>query len=106
MTTNQMMLAILAIDPNASLKFSDMTNQWYLDLSCEISDGFFLTGPTEHRDTPEAAIVALFKRITEIPPKQCISVYCGSDKPRQHYRWQGFMWKPTHLSTEHHEGHR
>lgn len=86
--TNEQMLTILAIDPTANLLMSDFTAKWYMDSSCEISNGSgTTTGVTEHRDSPEAAITAVYNRLTEARhPKYIVSRHYGE---KRCYRWNG-----------------
>lgn len=74
MTTNDEMRAILALDPEAKLLFSDCTGQWYVSGRFEISDGAFITAPTEHRATPEQAISAMFERLFKLKPLERLVV--------------------------------
>jgi hypothetical protein len=84
---DRLMLIIKALDPNASVLFSEYTHQWYVSASIEIGDGSMLTGGAEHRNTPNEAVEAFYDRLTSINLDQyVVSKYRGH---RREWRWNG-----------------
>lgn len=51
------MLMIKSIDPHARLELSEYTGEWYVASHIWICDGVIESGITEHRPTPESAIL-------------------------------------------------
>lgn len=85
--TDREMLAILALDPDASLLFSTMTHLWYVSARVYISDGAIESGVTEHRETPQAAVAQFFTRLTSLSLDEWVnSTYKGK---RREWRWNG-----------------
>ena len=83
----QIMLILKALDPGASVKFSEWTGQWYVEASIEVGDGSVLTGGTEHRDSPDDAVRDYFARLTAISLDEYVATrYCGQ---RREWRWNG-----------------
>lgn len=86
-TTAQMILMIKALDPSASIVFSEYTAQWYVEARLEIGDGTILSGGSEHRSTPDEAVAAYFEHLTSTNLDQyVVSRYRGE---RREWRWNG-----------------
>lgn len=85
--THSKMLQILALDPDASLRLSPYTGQWYIAANIEIGDGAILSGVVEHRDLPHEAVDAFFGRVSHTGLNEyVVSTYCGQ---RREWSWNG-----------------
>ena len=58
----------------------------------EIGNGGTLTSVNGRGDAPEKAIDDLWKRLTELSPKEYIVLNAMSRDGRRHVRWNGYMW--------------
>lgn len=84
---DRLMLIIKALDPGASVLFSEYTHHWYVGASIEVGNGSVLTGGAEHRETPNEAVQAFFDRLTSIGlDEYIVSKYRGQ---RREWRWNG-----------------
>lgn len=91
MSATENMLLIKALAPSASLQLSTFTRKWYVDARIEISDGCMLSGVTEHRDTPDLAVLAFINTLMAIDSNQfdrCIVANAMVGERRQ-YVWNG-----------------
>lgn len=97
----RLMLTIKSIDPSARLDCSEYTQRWYVASRIEVTNGVFLSGVSEHRDTPEDAIDAFMGRLTSVPLRHAIVVNADRDN-RRHYRWNGagFTEEPVEWLSE------
>lgn len=87
MNRNEIMLHIKALDPRASLEFSEWTGQWYVSASVEIGDGGCLVGICEHRPTPDLALSAFLDAARGLDlDHYLVSRHYGE---RRHWRWNG-----------------
>lgn len=87
MSAVELMLIIKALDPGASVKYSEYTRQWYVESRLSVGNGTVLTGVAEHRGTPNDAIQAFFARLTDLT----LDEYVASDYHgrRREWRWNG-----------------
>jgi len=85
---NQTMLLIKSIDLRAHLEFSEWTKQWYVEARIDIGGDGLLSGGSEHRDTPQEAVVAYMERLCEIDLDHYLVTNAGGDA-RRHWRWNG-----------------
>ena len=81
------MLIIKALDPSASVAFSEYTNKWYVASRLEIGNGVTLTSPNEHRDSPEDAVLSYFAALTNLSAGEyVVSRYLAI---RREWTWNG-----------------
>lgn len=93
MTAYQKLAALTALDADTALVFSKYTGQVFVTMpNVEIGDGCVLSGFTEHRDTFEEAIDAVWQRLTTLPLEEHL-VYRAMSDQRKHFRWNGYMWQ-------------
>lgn len=85
------MLLIKSLDPKANLEFSEWTQKWFVAADIEISDGCIIGGITEHRDTPDQAVLAFLARLQGVDYGDLENVIVtNSLRPeRRHWRWNG-----------------
>lgn len=89
------MLLIQTLDPNAHIGFSDITGQWYVSAHIEIGGDGFLSGGTEHRDTPEDAVRAYLAHLTSIDlGRYLVTKFDGQ---RRHWRWNGAAFREEYV---------
>lgn len=87
MDTDEIMLVLQALDPNATVGYSSYTRQWYVQANISIGNGAILTGATEHRSTPGDAVAAFFNRVADLSlDEYVVSDYLGH---RREWRWNG-----------------
>lgn len=85
---NQNMLLIKSLDPGAKLAYSEYTDKFYVSSSIEISNGYILSGTTEHREGKEQAVNAFLDRLKNLKEDEFIVTrYKG--KYRREYKWNG-----------------
>ena len=89
------MLMIQSMTRDVAIRFSDVTQLWYVTSNIEIGDGSLLSSISEHADTPGRAVRMFFKRITNLEPNQFLVV--GSWGDRKHFTWNGaaFVGQPV-----------
>lgn len=90
---NEAMLAIKALDPQASVRFSEYTGKWYVDARTEVGDGSILKGGSEHRDHPGEAVLAYFAYLIAIDHEHYIVASPWGE--RREYRWNGAAFAET-----------
>lgn len=88
---NTAMLHIKALDPDASVRFSEWTGKWYVAADIDISDGAVIGGITEHRDGPERAVTDFLARLTQVGYDDLdhVLVTRANNNDRRHWRWNG-----------------
>lgn len=96
MNTDSRMFAIKSLDPRASLQLSEYTGMWYVEARINVSDGVFLTGPTEHRSSPQEAVKAFFERLTNTRSDGVVVAHPAG--VRREYRWNGAAFVEQHGS--------
>lgn len=103
MTAEQSMTAILMLDPDASVRYSTYTARWYVVARIEVGDGVMLLSPTEHRRTPEDAVVSFLVRIARTKPDEFLVTHHADplNPRRQHWRWTGRGWTELPVPTPH-----
>ena len=81
-------LHLQVLDRAWSLGYSEHTHQFYVSLDAQIGGDGLLCSVTEHRDTPEQAIDAAFKRLAAVSAPNYI-VTDAFQGDRKHWRWNG-----------------
>ena len=88
MSTATEMLTIMALDPDACLRFSPHTQCWYVTAGIEVSDGVVLRTVCEHETRPEDAVRSYYLQL-----QQCQlhgGTYVISRNPeRRAHQWNG-----------------
>lgn len=79
---------IMALDPNAHVAFSIYTGQWYLSARIEVSDGKIVSTLSQHRDTPDQAVLAFFNTLVAVSSPSIV-VTNGLRPERRNWRWNG-----------------
>jgi hypothetical protein len=82
------MLTILALDPDAVLRFSPHTRQWYVSARLEVAEHGILASLTEHRRTPEDAVGAYLDALKAVEHPNAVKGRNRSGEDR-YYRWNG-----------------
>lgn len=91
MTYEQKMAALNALNPNAALHMR-RPESWYVYLpSVEIKKGPILSSARGEGKTPEGAVNDCFDQLVNLPSDQYIVRNAGG-RPREAFRWNGFMW--------------
>lgn len=85
---SQIMLMLKAMSPDVTVAFSEYTGKWYVSARyLEIGDGSLLKGVTEHRASPDLAVLAFFDRLISAGlDEYIVGNYQGQ---RREYRWNG-----------------
>jgi hypothetical protein len=86
---DRMMLQIKSLDNNASLGFSEYTSQWYVDARIEMGGEGVLFGMTEHRSSPESAVMAYFSSLITVDLDHYLVTHAYDEKARRHWKWNG-----------------
>ncbi len=88
---NRAMLLIKSLDVDAHLEFSEWTDQWYVSARIQTGGDGLLTGITEHRATPEAAVYAFVDRLRSvgIGGDMVLITHSNDAVRRRHYKWNG-----------------
>lgn len=85
---NEMMTAIKALDPSASLAYETTNGRWHIHSRVEIGGDGTLTSILESAPTTWEAIRAFWDRITTLPADRHLVV--DAYRPtRREYRWNG-----------------
>ena len=82
-TPTEAMLDIIEIAPNATILFSEFTHGWYVDARIEIGGDGLLSGVTEHRATPDTAVLAYHERLRSVRAPYYIATNASTEQ-RQH----------------------
>jgi hypothetical protein len=85
--TGRQMLMILALDPNAHLRFSTHTDSWYVSAEIEISDHIIISSVTRHDESPDGAVAEFFEAITNVGDSRVLVTHALSK--RREWRWNG-----------------
>ncbi len=91
MNYEQMLLAVMAICPDACLRLRGI-GSWYVSTpGVEIGgDGLLSSSPTDGKN-PDDAVRDLWKQLTDLKPNQFIVINAMTAKRRE-LVWNGFMW--------------
>ncbi len=81
------MLKSIAPYGEFSVKYSEYTNQWYVEVSIDVSDGTMLSGGTEHVDAIEEAVPAYLDYLKAVEHPKRIITRMGD--VRHAWRWNG-----------------
>ncbi len=88
MTTDQKMLAMVALDYRTSVMLSPYTKKWYVSCRAEVKEGSIVSSPLYHSTTAEQSIRETWE---EYSKALCVVVNVMK-KNRREVRWNGFMW--------------
>lgn len=94
MNSNEIIEALLDIDPSIHLKYSTYTRKWYIVSSIAVSNGSVIGGMAEHRESPESAVYGFWHRVIGIKDDEKLVVDALGD--RKEYRWTGWRWRELH----------
>jgi hypothetical protein len=93
------MLKILALDSGATLCFSQHTGKWYVSSRLGTTNGWVRGGITEHRPTPQEAVLAFWVRLTDVCFMDEERIAIGDGDNRRHWYWNGaaFTEEPVNV---------
>lgn len=86
-TVERAMLAIKTLDKDAFILLSEYTGLWYIGAKINVSDGIMMRGLTEHRSTPEQAVMAFLDALSSISLDEVVVAEPAGE--RREYRWNG-----------------
>lgn len=91
MNVTEQMLLIKSLDNGAHVELSEYTGKWFVSARVEISDGVIVSGITEHRADPAAAVEAFLIAVCNVnyAAKLDSVLVTRKGSERREWRWNG-----------------